>query len=116
MESDNLKRFENPANEGSTALVQITFKDELGVDANPDTATYTLYNRATGAVINSRTAVSITGSTATRTITLTPADNAIIDTTLQLEEHRIFITFTYGGGKTGTAEIQIVVVNLAKVS
>jgi len=118
MEPDNLIRFAAPVNEKTTSVVSVTFKDENGAAVNPATAKYTLFNVATGAVINSRSAVDVPGSTSTRLIELTPADNVIVDTALQLEEHRLYVLYTYsaGGSKTGSVEIQVVVVNMAKES
>jgi len=118
METSNLLKFEKPVNEGTTSVIEVTFKDETGANVNPAAATYTLYNLTTNAVINGRTATAVTGSTAVRNIELTPADNAIIDNALQLEEHRLFVTYTYSaaGAKTGSVEIQVVIVNMGKVS
>lgn len=114
--NDNLVRPGVVVNEGVSAFVDITFKDEDDVDAVPSTAVYTLFDKLSGAVINSRSGVAVPGSGASRTIELTPADNAIQDETLDVEEHRLYIKYTYGGGgaKTGSVEVQIHVANMAK--
>jgi len=110
---DNLIRLEKPINEKTTAVLSVTFKNENGVDVNPDTATYTLYDRSTRQIINGRNGTTIAGSGATRTIELVPADNAIINPVRQTEEHRLLIEYTFGGsGKAGSSEVQLVIVNL----
>lgn len=116
METDNLIRFEKPVNEETTAVISVTFKDENGDSVNPSTAKYTLYNLSTGAVINSRSLVDVPGDTAVRLIELAPADNVIVDDALQLEEHRLYVVYTYGAAKKGSVEIQVVVVNVGQES
>lgn len=116
MERDNLVRPEEVVNEKSTAVVSITFKDEDGANAIPSTATYTLYDLASGGIINSVSGVSVPGTGAVRSITLDAEDNAMVDTNLATEEHRLYIIYTYGpgGAKTGSVEVQIIVVNMEK--
>lgn len=110
---DNLIRLEKPINEKTTAVLSVTFKDENGADVTPTTATYTLYDRSTKAIINGRSATAIGGAGATRTIELAPLDNVIVNPVRQTEEHRLLVEYTYSGGtKSGSAEIQLVVVNI----
>jgi len=50
------------------------------------------------------------------TITLTPADNAMVGSDAGLEQHRILLEWTYGAGaKAGKHEIDFPVRNLDKV-
>lgn len=113
--------------ERSTALLSGTLVDETGAALGASsltTFTFTLYNRSTEVVINSRTATSIlnTGpgtvdSSGNWTLTLTPADNAIIGTD-QSEWHVALLQWTYGvaGAKSGAHEVMYAVRNLAKVT
>ncbi len=111
----NLVRTKKIVNEGKSAFAVVTFKDENGDDIVPSTAKYTLYDYKSDGVINSRTDVDIPGSTATRTIELTDLDNVIVNDALFLEEHRLFVEFTYSGGaKSGSVEIQFHVANMRK--
>ena len=118
MENPNLIELEKDVNEASTALISITFKDETGTEVNPASAVYTLYDVASGTVINSRQNIDVPGDTTTRTIELTPDDNSILDDSMQLEEHRLYVSYQYGSGgsRTGNLEIRVNVINLAMES
>lgn len=118
------------AAEQSTIQILATLVDETGAAvplAGLSALTLTLYNRdsATQELINSVNAVNIlnTGrgvlhsTSGLLTITLLPADNAIIDGSQDLEWHRALIQATYGGGaKAMRYEIDFQVRNLSKVS
>ena len=111
----NLVRTKKIVNEGKSAFATVVFKDENGDPITPSTAIYTLYDFKSGGVINSRTDVAVPGSGDTRTIELTKLDNVIVDDSLFLEEHRLFVEFTYAGGtKDGSIEIQFHVANMRK--
>lgn len=116
--------------EQSTLRITATLVDETGA-ALPSAAlaslTLTLYNRDSVAkeIINSVSAVNIlnTGrgsvhvSSGLLTVTLDPADNAIIDPAIDLEWHRALIEGTYAGGvKAFKYEMDFKVRNLDKVS
>lgn len=116
--------------EKSTLRITATLVDETGA-ALPSAAlaslTLTLYNRdsVNKEIINSVSAVNIlnTGrgsvhvSSGLLTVTLDPADNAVIDTAIDLEWHRALIEGTYAGGaKAFKYEMDFKVRNLEKVS
>jgi len=109
-----------------TRLYTAVIKDEEGAvipAAQIGTLTLTLYNKKTGAIVNSRTDVNIlnaNGGTVDASGNLsflfTPADMAIIDTTLASEIRIGLFEWTYGGGaKEGRHEIEFSVRNLNKV-
>ncbi len=103
-------------NEKTTGYVNLTFKDEDGNAVVPDSATYTLYNEATGAVINSRDAVNISGLASNYDLELTPADNVLFDADKIREIHILMVEWTYNTDKKGKDEYRFAVENLAKVS
>ena len=115
--------------EKTTLRITATLVDEAGAavpSASVSALTLTLYNRdsATNEILNGVTAVNMlnTGrgtlhaTSGLLTITLEPADNAIIDNTSDLEWHRALIEGTYSGGKAFKHEIDWQVRNLHKVS
>lgn len=116
--------------EKSTLRIMATLVDETGA-AIPSAAltalTLTLYNRdSTGKeIINSVSDVDIlnTGrgvvhaSSGLLTVTLDPADNAIVDTAVDLEWHRALVEGSYAAGaKAFKHEVDFKVRNLDKVS
>lgn len=116
--------------EKTTLRFTATLVDEAGAaipSAGVTALTLTLYNRdsATKEIINSVSAVNIlnTGrgtlhaTSGLLTVTLDPADNAIIDSASDLEWHRALIEGTYAGGaKAFKHEIDWPVRNLNKVT
>ncbi len=103
-------------NEKTTGYITLAFTDEDGTAVTPDSATYTLYNEATGAIINSRDAVSISGLASSYDLELTPDDNVIVDVTKIREAHILMIEWTYNTDKKGKDEYRFKVENLTKVS
>ncbi len=115
-----------PAYEGGSYYVTATIVDETGT-AIPSTTlatlVLTLYDRETGTIINSvsqtnilntgRGTVSATGEL---TITLTPADNALVTSAKAREQHVMLVEWTYpaGGAKAGKQELEFSVDNIAK--
>lgn len=106
-------------------------KDETGTViplASLTTLTLTLYNKATGAIINSRNAqnvknannVTVHATSGLVTWSAKPADNPIIDTTLdagETEEHVALFEWTYNSGADGGKhELSIYVRQLTKVT
>ena len=79
------------------------------------TMTLTLYNRDSSAqeIINQVNAVSVlnTGrgtvnqTTGAVVLTLLPADNAIVNSNVDLEWHRVLLTGTYDSSKIGRAHV-----------
>ena len=115
--------------EQSSLQITATLLDEAGsaVQLAVITAlTLTLYNRdsTTQEIINSVSDVNILNAgrgtvhptNGLLTLQLDPADNAIVDTTKDVEWHRALIEGTYGGGKALKYEIDWQVRNLSKVS
>lgn len=92
------------------------------------TITLTLYNKADGSIINNRNAqnvkntnqVTIHATSGLLTWTAKPADNPIVDTTLdagETEEHIALFQWTYNSGADGGKhELSIHVQQLTKVS
>lgn len=111
---DNLIRLNQGFNEKTTAIVIMQFLDEDSTPVVPASATWSLYDKASGATVNGRSAVPVPTSGATGTIELTPLDNQILDNGKDLEEHRLFVQYTYAGTgtRTGSVEIQIPVINI----
>lgn len=115
--------------EKTTLRVTATLLDEAGApvpSAGLSSLTLTLYNRdsATQEIVNSVNGVNIlnTGrgtvhaTSGLLTVTLEPDDNAIVDTTKDLEWRRALIAGTYGGSKAFKQEIEWQVRNLSKVT
>ncbi len=113
----------------STHRVTMTLVDELGAPvplSAISTATLTLYARDEPAqpIINSADDVNIknTGrgtihaTSGLLTLTLDPADNAILDTTNDLEWHRCLIEVGYSSTKALKYEIDFPVRNLYRVA
>ncbi len=116
--------------EQTTLRFTATLQDEAGaaIPSSGVTAmTLTLYNRdsTNKEIINSVSAVNILNAgrgtlhatSGLLTVTLEPADNAIVDATQDLEWHRALIEGTYAAGaKAFKHEIDFPVRNLNKVS
>ncbi len=133
MSAQTTQPFE--AREASTAKLTATIQDESEAvipAAQLSTLRLTLYDQATeladpdstAAIINSRTAQNIlnaNGCTVSTggvmTLTLTPADNIIVDATKSSERHVALIEYTYAAGlKAGKEEILIDVLNYSRTS
>lgn len=111
----------------TTQRLTARIRDENGVGFKPDTLTLLLYDVATSGVINSRNRVSIRdanggtlSATGLLTLQLDPADTVIVGTNNSAagakERHIALLEWTWGGGaKAGNHEIEMTVVNLAKV-
>lgn len=117
--------------EQSTLQMTATLLDEVSMPvplAGLSTLTLTLYSRDSVAqdIINNVSATNMLNAgrgtvhptTGLLTITLLPADNAIVDGTKDLEWHRALIQGTYGSGgsRAFKYEIDFPVRNVAKVS
>ncbi len=96
-------------NENSTGYVTWTFRNSDLLLEVPLTISYRIDNREDGAVIVPPTSVSPASSVI---ITVTPAQNAIINSELEYEEHVMTITATYGINDTFSEECIIKVKNL----
>lgn len=114
--------------EGTTALITGTLVDESGVALGSSqlaSLTMTLYALIPGEpVINNRTAVNVLNAgpgtvdgSGNWTLTLSPADNDIVETSRDSERHRLLLEWTYGGGqKAGKHEVEFTVRNVSKVA
>lgn len=115
--------------EQSTLVLTATLIDDAGAaipSAGVQALTLTLYNRDSAAkeVLNSVDGQNILNAdrgtlhptSGLLTVTLLPADNAIIDTTKDLEWHRALVQATYATTKKFKAEIDFPVRNLNKVT
>lgn len=113
---DNLIRAGKVINEKTNATIVVSFLDEDLAPVTPTAASWTLYDASSAAVINSRNNVTLATSAGTGIITLGPSDNVMVDPTKDIEEHRVYVSFSYSGGKMGGIEIQVPVVNIKVVS
>ena len=109
--------------EGATSLITGSLVDEAGAalgSGQLQAFTMTLYALVSGLpIINGRNDADILSTIDAGglwTITLTPADNAMVGSDAGLEQHRILLEWTYGAGaKAGKHEIDFPVRNLDKV-
>lgn len=106
-----------------------TLKDETDTAiaaASFATMTLTLYDAASGSIINSRNGqnvlnannVTINDTSGLLTWALQPADSIVLDQTLAQEEHVALFEYTFGasGGKRGSHEVRLVVRNINRVT
>ena len=111
--------------EGTSCVLSFVVQDEDGValaDTDLTTLTVTLYNKATGAIINSRTDVDILNDnngtvdgSGNGTWKALPADNPILATGRSREEHVAYFEWTWNAGAdAGGHEVIFTVVNLLK--
>lgn len=75
--------------EGSQARMTMTFKDYDGNAQDPTTPKMAIHDLLTGTVIRASAGISTTSGVATETITA--AENAMIDASLDYETHRVTI-------------------------
>lgn len=113
--------------EAATAILRGTIRDAAGT-ALPGSAigalTLTLYELRTGSILNSRNAVSIKNanggtidSNGDLTLTLSPADNAMLTQAVAHETHVALIRWTYNGGAdAGWAQVDFRVHNQLKIT
>jgi len=99
-------------NEGTTAYLTATFRDKAGTLALPDAVSYRIDCMANRQEIRDDT--SATPGTSVE-ITLTPADNAIIDATKSRELRRVTVTGTYGESDAVVEQYDYWVRNLRNV-
>jgi len=106
--------------ERTTRLFDVVFRDDAGTAIVPTTVVGTLFDERTQGVINSRSAQNVkdvnNGAFAgtTFTLTLAPADTAIIGTG-RTEDHVYRLDWTHSGGRQERTEILHTIVNLALV-
>lgn len=121
--------FNEHVAEKTSPLITCQIVDAAGAGLGPGSLaslTLTLYDRASGSIINSRSAqnvlnanqVTVDGS-GNLQFSMNPADNPILDDTLDVETHVALFEWTWsagGGTKAGKYEIYLLVKNLVKVS
>jgi len=100
-------------NEKSTAYLTVTFKDKDGALEAPSSASYRIDCLTNGQEVRGDTALT---PGATIEITLSPADNAIIDQDNEVERRLVTVTGTYGASDTIHQEYEYNVKNLRKVT
>ena len=100
-------------NEGSTAYVTATFRNKAGVVALPTGVTYRIDCITSGTQVRDTT--SATPATSVE-ITLTPADNAILDPRRSRELRRVTVTGTYGDSDAVREQYDYWVRNLSQVT
>ena len=102
-------------NEESTAVVTVSFENESEVAVTPDQAWYSLYCETNSTEILAET--ELTGLGTTKDITITAAQNAIIDTTVEFEIKILTVRFLYATStKQGTNQYRYKVMNLTRIS
>lgn len=101
-------------NEQSTAYVTVSFRDKAGALATPATISYRIDDVETGQEIRDDTAVTPAASSVE--ITLTPADNTLVNLNRQYEQHVVTVAATYGASDAVRAEYAYEVVNLQQVT
>lgn len=99
-------------NEGSTAYLDVLFKDKDGVVAAPSGVTYRIDCMTTGQQVLADTVISPAG---TVEITLTPGNNAIITATNRSEIKRVTVSASYGASDAINKPFDYLVQNLSGV-
>ena len=118
--------IDTPIAENASARFTGVLKDEGGSTipaASLTTLTLTIYDQATGAVINSRNDVSILNAnggvvdgSGNLVMQFDPADNAIQDATKILEPHIWLFEWSWlSGARAGRQEVLVKVLNMVKV-
>jgi hypothetical protein len=100
-------------NEDSTAVLTITFKDEMGVLATPSHAYYRIDDVPTKTQIRDWT--DITPIASSVDVEITALENAILKQTHQYEIRLVSVKFTYAVDKQGTGDFIYNLVNLDRI-
>lgn len=108
--------------ERATQRLTFTLKDETGAvipGTSLTTCTFTLYDQATGVIVNSRNGVDVKANidgSGLMTLILTPADGQILNDALTFETHVALFQWTYNtGASRGEYEVALVVRNVKLV-
>lgn len=96
-------------NEGSTAYLEVTFKDATGAQFAPASVSYRIDDVITATSIRADTPVTPAPSI---TITLEPADNAVVNASIKSEVHRVTITAPFGVSEQLQSQYDYLVRNL----
>ena len=100
--------IKNTINEGSSAFLTITFKDQTGAGVTSTSAACRLDN--SGAQV--RDWEAFTPSSSSHIIEITGAENAILNPELATETMTATLRWTYGTGSTGSEAFEYVIKNL----
>lgn len=100
--------------EKSTAYLTVNFYDKAGALNVPNTITYRIDDVFGGLQVRGDTAIGAPASSIE--ITLTAADNTILNTAGQNERRRVTVTAVYGLGDQVADEYIYEVANLLKVT
>lgn len=100
-------------NEESSGYIVWTFRDKNKVLSTPTAIEYKIHNKADNTAILTTTAISPASSVE---ILITSVQNAILDQTLEYEEHVMTITASYGLGDQIVEEAVFKVKNLQFVA
>ena len=101
-------------NEKSTAYLTVTFRDKAGAAQAPASAKYRIDDLISGQAVREETEIASPGSTLE--LTLTVADNTLLNAQAAIEQRRVTVVGEYGAGDAVTAEYIYEVVNLAGVT
>ena len=101
-------------NEKSTAYLTVTFRDKAGAAQAPAAAKYRIDDLISGQAVREETEIASPGGTLE--LTLTVADNTLLDALAATEQRRVTVVGAYGAGDAVTAEYIYEVVNLAGVT
>ena len=104
--------YAESVNEDSTAVLTMTFKDELGVATQPNMAQVRIDDVLTGSQV--RDWVDISPLSSTVNVMITDLENAILKQNHNKEPKRVTVRFSYGAYK-GKADYVYDVVNLNKI-
>lgn len=115
-----------PITEKTTARLTGQLLDETGAGVPASSLTtlkLTLYDKLTGTVINSRDQQDVLNTndvtidnSGNLVWTMKPADNVILDDTLNVETHVALFEATWSSSKAANMELEFQVRNLARVS
>lgn len=100
-------------NEKSTAYLSVTFRNKTGAAQAPSTASYRIDDVATGREVRDDTEITPAD---TVELTLSVADNTLLNAIAAVEQRRVTVTGTYGAGDAVRSEYIYEVTNLAGVS
>lgn len=106
------KRRKKSVDEKTSAVLTIKFYDRGGVAVVPLSALYQVDNQTTGTAVRVETALP---AAAQIVLTLTAADNAIVDQSNVRELRRVTVEATLPGGDTVNAQYDYLVRNLSGV-
>ena len=110
-------RIPTHAREENSYTISMQFKDEDGTTCTAETLTWTLTDMD-GNIINSRDGESVTPSSTTETVTLTPSDTTIVAG--QSNERLFLAEWTYdsdyGTGLTGKKQAIFIIDDLLHIT